>query len=92
MMSMPSVVFVRPAVFLRGKTFNVESTHRLFSYIMFIPSVPIGTIDFCHLIPYVVTRSEGQRKAKPVGFIYSHTFQLNEIKFGMVMKQGSCAS
>ena len=30
---------------------------------------------------------EDEHKAKPVGFIFSHTFQLNELKFNMVKEQ-----
>ena len=31
--------------------------------------------------------SQGQCKAKPIGFIFSHTFQLIKMKFDVVMKQ-----
>ena len=32
-------------------------------------------------------RSQGQRKAKPIGLIFSHSFHLVRMKFGVVMKQ-----
>ena len=44
-----------------------------------IPAMRIGTIDIYHFISLSLTLtlpagSQGQRKAKPVGFIFSHTF------------------
>ena len=61
----------------------------------FIPIMLIGTIDLYHFnifIPLSVTltlagRSQGQCKAKPVEFIFMHTFQLNGLKFHMAIKQ-----
>ena len=50
----------------------------------------IGTIDFYHL--YLFTdldlgeRSQGKQKAKPLGFIFSRTFQLIRMKFDVVLK------
>ena len=70
----------------------MDTARKLVSPILFIPAMRIGTIDYCHLIPLSVTStlaggSQGQRRAKPVGFIFSHTSQVNGMKFGDVMKQ-----
>ena len=54
--------------------------------------MPIGTNDFNHFIPLSLTliftgESQGQHKAKPIGFIFSQTFQLIRMKFNVVLKQ-----
>ena len=45
-----------------------------------MPAMLAGTIDFYHFMPLSVTLtlfgSQGQPKAKPLGFIFSYTFQL----------------
>ena len=53
-----------------------------------MPSVLTDTIDFCHFKTsvFLLWGSEGQQKAKPVRFIFSHTFELYGMKVGMAMK------
>ena len=60
-----------------------------FSAVSFIPVILIGTTDF---LPFQTTYSDldlgrvsqGWCKAKPVGFIFSRTFQAMKMKFEMV--------
>ena len=58
---------------------------------LLIPAMLIGAIDFSHFIPLsqTLTLAWGHKvcKAKPLGFIFSHTFQLIRIKFDVVLKQ-----
>ena len=49
-------------------------------------------IDYYHFTPHSTTLtmacgSQGQRKAKPSGFIFSHTFQLIRINFVLAFEQ-----
>ena len=66
--------------------------HQLF------PALLSGSIDFYHFIPLsLILRigggggggggSQGQCKAKPIGFIFSHTFHMIRMKFDVVMMQ-----
>ena len=56
----------------------------------FIPAMLICRIDFYHFIPLSLTLTfPGRHKghnAKPIGFIFLHTFQLIRIIFDMVLK------
>ena len=69
----------------------LDITHQLFDQNFFILAMLIGTIDFYHFI-WAFTDldfgwgSQGQCKAKPAGFIFSHIFRLIRMKFD-VMKQ-----
>ena len=58
---------------------------------LFIPVMLIGTIDFYYFIPLtdldLAWVSQDQCKAKPLGFIFSYTFQLIRMKFIIVLKQ-----
>ena len=52
----------------------------------------IGTIDFYHFYTTLTDfdlawGSQGRRKAKYFGLIFSHTFQLIRMKFDIVLKQ-----
>ena len=75
---------------LRGKNFNVGHYTQTFKP-FFIPAMLIGTTDF---YKFFITftdlkrgwESQGQCKAKPLGYIFSHTFELIRMKFE-VLKQ-----
>ena len=57
---------------------------------LFIPDMLIGTstIQFGTFTDLdLAWWSHGQRKAKHFGFIFSHTFHVNKMKFNMVLKQ-----
>ena len=54
--------------------------------------MPVGTIIFYQFIPLPVTLtfcwgSQGERKAEPLDFIFSLSFQLVRMKFNVVLKQ-----
>ena len=70
------------------KTFNVGHYMQTFQPIFFTPAMLIGTIDLYHFIPLLLTLAlPGQCKAKPLGFIFSHTFHLIRMKFDLLLKQ-----
>ena len=63
-----------------------------FSTNFFIPAVLIGTIDFYHFYTtladlHLALGSQGQCKAKHLGFIFSHCFKLIGTIFDVVLKQ-----
>ena len=73
-----------------AKLLMMDITRKLFNQIFFILDMLIGTIDFYHLRPHFshldfTWGSQGQHKAIPPGFNFSHTFQLIRIKFYMVI-------
>ena len=77
---------------MHGKNFNTGHYTQTFQPMFFIPAIHIGTIDFYHFISTFTDlghccRSQGQCKAKPLGFIFSHTFQLIRRKFDILLKQ-----
>ena len=75
---------------LHGKNFNVGHYTQTIQPNVFIPAIPIGTVDFYQFIPLslILTLNGGhkdQRKETPLGFIFSHTFHLIRINFDVVM-------
>ena len=70
-------------------TLDITGKHfkQIVSYLPYL-YLPL-TLPFCTIFSGLDLGrvSHGQHKAKPLGFIFSHTFQLNEIKFGMIIKQ-----
>ena len=74
----------RPFV-LHSKILTVNITRKLINQYLLIPAMLLGTIDFYHF----AWGSQGQVKAKPIGFIFSHPFHLIRMKFDVVMKQPS---
>ena len=84
-MSCPSF---HPPVFC-DKDFNIGCYLQILEPSPFIPTMLIGTNDFHHfsLAVDVGLGSQGQHKAKPVCFIFSHTFQLIRMKYGVRLKQ-----
>ena len=74
-----------------AKTLMLDITCKLFYRFLFqtrharhhwLLSIPITFTD----LDFART-SQGQRKAKPLGFIFSHTFELIRIDFDVVVKQ-----
>ena len=60
----------------------------------YMPAILIDNIDFYHFMPLffftdldLAWGSQGQSKAKPLGFIYLHTYQFIRVKFEKVLKQ-----
>ena len=57
----------------------------------FIVAMLIGAVDCYYFIPVtdldLAWGLQGQQKTKLVCFIFLHTFQLNGMKFGVVMKE-----
>ena len=85
-----SCLSVQPAI-LRGKNLTLDITCKLFDQVFFLTAMPISTISFYHFILLSLTltlpfSSQGQCKAEPIGFIFSHTFHLSRVKFDVVMK------
>ena len=74
-----------------AKTVMLDKTHKLFNQIFFIPAMLVGAIDFDDFVPFtdldLAWGSHGQHRAKPSGFIFSHTFHLIRIEFDVVVKQ-----
>ena len=92
--SVLSIVFVRPAgqASSVAKTLTLDTTRKHFTEIL---SYTPRLYKHYWLLPFYATFSnldlgwglQGQRKAKPVGFIFSHTLQLVEIEFDVELKQ-----
>ena len=76
---------------LRDKNFNTGHYMQNFLPNFFIRAMLLGTIDFCHFIPLLLTLNlpwfTKSAQSKPIGFIFSHTFHLMRMKFDMAMKQ-----
>ena len=63
-----------------------------FNHSFLLPAMLIGSIDFYHFMPLLLTLTLGrglqrQRKAKLVGFIVSNIFQLIRVELDTVFKQ-----
>ena len=80
------------------KLFTLDITCKLFNPIFFhtchayrhhwlLPAPLTTTILYHFHWPWPWWGSLGQHKAKPIGFIFSHTFQLSRMKIDLVMKQ-----
>ena len=72
---------------LTCKNVNIAHYMQTFQPNFCIPAVLTGTIDFLSFVHSdldVGWGSQGQRKAKPVGFIF---LRLIRMKFGVVLKQ-----
>ena len=72
--------------FCVAKNFSIGHYMHAFLPRCHVPGMLIGATDFYHFIPPSVTLtlaggSQGQLKAKAVGFIFSYTFQLNGMKW-----------
>ena len=75
-----------------ANNFNIGDYMHTFKPNLFIPAMLV-----CWLLPFYTSftdlhlclGSQGQRKAKPLGFIFVHIFQLIRMKFVMVLKQFS---
>ena len=69
------------------KTLTLDFVRILFNHFFFIL---IDTIDFYYFTLPSLTLTlpgvKGQRKAKPMGFTFSHIFQLIIMKFDLVLK------
>ena len=77
---------------LSGKNFNVGYYRQTFQPNFLIPAMLMVAIHFYHFIPLFLyfdraLWSQGQHKAKPVGFIFSRIFRLIRMKFDVLMKQ-----
>ena len=75
-----------------GKIFNVGHYMPTVQPNYIVPAMLIGTINFYHFILFSLTLtmpggSQGQRKVKLTGFIFSHTIHLIRMKFDIVIKQ-----
>ena len=76
---------------LHGKNFDTGHYMQTFQPDFFTPATLIGTIDF-YFIPHSLTltlreRSQCQRIAKSICFLFLHTFHLSRLKFDVKMKQ-----
>ena len=91
---MYSVVFISPAgrpAVLHSKNVNVGHYESTFQPFFFVPAMLIGTIG----LPFYVTFTGLDpltgcykicKKQQPLGFIFSHSFQLIRMEFGKVSR------
>ena len=92
---MKYVVFVRPSgrpSVLRGKNFNVGHYYHANCSTIFVIYLACSyaltsTILYRFADLDLAWGSQGQRKAKPIGFTFSHSLHLIKMKFDGVMKQ-----
>ena len=63
----------------------LDITHKMFNQILLIPTMVIGILPFYTDLYY--TWGSRQSKAKPIAFIFLHTFHLIRMKFDVLMKQ-----
>ena len=76
---------------LPGRNFKAGDCSQHFQPNLVITAVLIGTVDIYHSKIfsdfYLGLGSQGQRKTKPVGLIFTRTFQLTRMKFDMVLRK-----